>query len=136
MSWGGKCWSGITAAVLVSPNWFHWCCRIQTTTWPVGCYLLHLALAEIVDMLQPGQINNQQVEAAFSAFASILAAADARRKQRNTVRQGHSEGGGGQWASTQYIISLMLAGCVHVCAPVMYKVCKLTSPWSSFPLSV
>lgn len=42
--------------------------------------------AEIVDMLQPGQINNTQVEAAFQSFASILAAADARRKQRNTVR--------------------------------------------------
>jgi hypothetical protein len=45
-----------------------------------------LPRAEIVDMLQPGQINNTQVEAAFQSFASILAAADARRKQRNTVR--------------------------------------------------
>jgi hypothetical protein len=41
-------------------------------------------------MLQPGQINNAQVKAAFEAFQSILAAADTRRKQRNTVssRQG------------------------------------------------
>jgi hypothetical protein len=45
-------------------------------------------------MLQPGQISNQQVEAAFQAFASILAAADERRKQRNTVRGGCGGGCG------------------------------------------
>jgi hypothetical protein len=34
------------------------------------------------------------VEAAFQAFASILAAADERRKQRNTVRGGCGGGCG------------------------------------------
>jgi hypothetical protein len=67
-------------------------------------------LTEIVDMLQPGQINNQQVEAAFSAFASVLAAADARRKQRNTVRQ-RAQRWWGCAMGTQHIVLLMLAGC-------------------------
>jgi hypothetical protein len=36
-------------------------------------------------MLQPGQLSSAQVDAAFAAFTSILAAADKRRKQRSTV---------------------------------------------------
>eukprot|EP00775_Hariotina_reticulata_P003510 gene3510-3780_t len=41
------------------------------------------SLAEIVELAEPNQLTPQQVEAAFTAFNSILTAANARRSQRS-----------------------------------------------------
>jgi len=40
------------------------------------------ALAEVVDLVEPGMLNTAQVEGAFGAFSSILAAAESRRSER------------------------------------------------------
>jgi hypothetical protein len=42
-------------------------------------------LAEVVELVEPGMLNTAQVEGAFGAFSSILAAAESRRSERAKV---------------------------------------------------